>query len=72
MSCAINYLCHSFDIPPCIMCVSFADYIHILAQEGFFSFTAKAPPNHRTIRRFCNTIKINSVAKRSLFDCCHY
>lgn len=36
MSCAINCLCHSFDIPPCIMCVSFADYIHILAKGEFF------------------------------------
>ena len=53
-SCVINCSCHSFDIPPCIMCVSFADYIHILAQEDFL-FTAKAPLNHRTIRWFCNT-----------------
>lgn len=38
-SCVINCSCHSFDIPPCIMRVSFADYIHILPQ-GIFLFTA--------------------------------
>lgn len=36
------------------MCVSFADYIHILAQKDFL-FTTKALLNHRTIRWFCNT-----------------
>lgn len=36
-SCVINCSCHSFDIPPCIMRVSFADYIHILPQGIFCS-----------------------------------
>lgn len=57
-SCVINCSCHSFDTPPpCSMCVSFADYIHILANGEFF-FTAKTPPNHRTIRWFYNTNKL--------------
>lgn len=34
---SLNCSCHSFDFPPpCSMCVSFADYIHIPAKGEFF------------------------------------